>query len=353
MAKEFFKSYLACKKLLAERDTEDTLNMKCLNVFEKYLFLYKWCRNDTERQIFENILGGTAPNRMIIRVERNGTVETLKPDSIRSASSRLNKRFYGYFGSDFGDVLLSNPSVPENRKKLNILMAKCISVNDDFIFQNHYSGVLQNMIESVCRQNEKTDVPDELIFSKDMLDVLTFFKLYDNGYILSRLKKLDGKSISLIYRILTTPEYFLQRAEVPEYFVKQSSDGVQTQAYEKRIEDLTLELQKKKDEAESLKRVRYAQENKQSVINALEESNRKLSEDNDKLSAQIADLKADLKKKSYDYDVLDDKHEKLYEKATEVINEQRKRIEYLTQETEERKAEIDDLKRQNEELLKL
>lgn len=70
MAKEFFKSYLASKTALEQSNTIGTLNFKCLEVFEKYLFSYKWCRNETERQIFENALVGIAPNKMIIQVER-------------------------------------------------------------------------------------------------------------------------------------------------------------------------------------------------------------------------------------------------------------------------------------------
>lgn len=334
MAKEFFKSYLASKTALEQSNTTGTLNFKCLEVFEKYLFSYKWCRNETERQIFENALVGIAPNKMIIQVERNGGVETLKPESIRSASSRLSKRFYKYFGNDFNEVLICDASLPENRKKLNSLIAKCISMNDAFIFQNHYSSVFQNMIETVSQGQEKIEVPDTLKFSKETLDVLTFFKVHDNSSTLSQLKRLDTECVALIYKVLTTPEYFMQRAEVLEYFEKQKVSGavgVQTEAYEKRIEDLSLELKAKDIEIRNLKKQQAEQDSKQEVIEGLELGSKRLSEENMQLTKQLADLKADLQKLSSEHSTLESEYQRLKLVAKDDHTKAKKEIEDLKQ----------------------
>lgn len=250
MAKEFFKLYLKSRETVMGLESPDSLNVKCIKVFEKYLFSYKWCHNDTEKQIFENLLRGIAPNKMVIQIEKNGVVNTLKPESVRSSSSRLSKRFYQYFGDDFNAVLTSDATLPKNRKKLNAIIAKCISMNDDFIFQNHYSSVVQTGIEAICQKHKDVCVPDKLEFSKDILDALMLFKVYDNKSCFRMLKELDEESVALIYKVLTTPEYFLQRAEIIEKLGSinyKELSGVQSPVYLQEIDALRSDLKDKDD----------------------------------------------------------------------------------------------------------
>lgn len=245
MSKEFFKLYLKSRDAVFD---SDSLNMKCIRVFEKYLFSYKWCRNDTEKQIFENLIRGITPNKMVVQTNKKGVIHTLKPESVRSASSRLSKRFYKMFGDDFNSVLTSDATVPENQRKLNIIIAKCISMNDDFIFQNHYSSVLQSGIEAICQRHKDVSVPDKLEFSKDILDALTFFKIYDNKSLFSMLKELDEESVVLIYKVLTTPEYFMQRAEIIEKLAStdyKGKKGVESRVYLHELNSLKLDIKNK------------------------------------------------------------------------------------------------------------
>lgn len=272
MAKEFFKLYLRSRETVMS--LELPLNMKCIKFFEKYLFSYKWCRNDTERQVFENLFRGIAPNKMVIQIEKNGIVSTLKPESVRSASSRLSKRFYEYFGDDFNTVLTSDATLPENRRRLNTIIAKCISMNDDFIFQNHYSSVFQNGMDNICKKHKELSIPDEIEFSKEILDVLTLFKIYDNRSYFNLLKKLDEESIVLIYKVLTTPEYFLQRAEVIDKMGGIDCSnifGVHSQVYLQEITTLRLDIKDRdntlRDKDTELKQLRLNLSNNKKKLN--------------------------------------------------------------------------------------
>lgn len=318
MAKEFFKLYLKSRETVIGLESSDSLNMKCLKVFEKYLFSYKWCHNDTEKQIFDNSLRGIAPNKMVIQIERNGVTDTLKPESVRSASSRLSRRFYQYFGDDFNSVLTSDATLPENRKKLNTIIAKCISMNDDFIFQNHYSSIFQNGIEAICRKNKNLKVPDKLVFSKEILDALTLFKVYDNNSCFGLLKELDEESIVLIYKVLITPEYFLQRAEVLERldsFNCKGLSGVQSEMYLQEIDALRSDM-KNKDNI---------------MIDKDSELSRKDIEVK-KLRAHLVSSKEKIREMTSKYNDLESEYQRLKEVARDDHLKSLKRIKELEQE---------------------
>ena len=318
MAKEFFKLYLKSRETVMGLESPDSLNVKCIKVFEKYLFSYKWCHNDTEKQIFENLLRGIAPNKMIIQIEKNGVTNTLKPESVRSASSRLSRRFYQYFGDDFNTVLTSDATLPENRKKLNTIIAKCISMNDDFIFQNHYSSVFQNSIEAICRKHKDLKVPDKLVFSKEILDVLTLFNVYDNNSCFRLLKELDEESIVLIYKVLTTPEYFLQRAEVVERlnsFNSKGLSGVQSKMYLQEIDALRSDMK-----------------NKDNIL--VDKDSELLHKDIEvkKLKANLASSKEKINKMTTEYNDLEAEYQRLKEVARDDHRKSLKRIRELEQE---------------------
>lgn len=259
MAKEFFKEYLAVRQSITADSDDDLykiygdLNRKCLSALEKYVYSYKWCRNDTERQIFENVLRGEVPNKMQIKVKSDDGFKILKSESVRSASSRISRRLYKLFGSDCFQVMLSDSTNPDNERKLHRLINICISLNDDYIFRNHYSVNFDNMLNKLCKEQMNVTVPEQIKFSKDMLEVLTIFKLHDSKSTFSQLKSLDTKSLSLVYKILSQPEYVTQRAEILEFFDSRviNPSGItkdnEVERLRKEKDQLKKELEEQKD----------------------------------------------------------------------------------------------------------
>lgn len=259
MAKEFFKEYLSVRQSITADSDNDLykiygdLNRKSLSSLEKYIYSYKWCKNDTERQIFENILRKEVPNKMQITVKTDDGLKILKAESVRSASSRISRRLYKVFGNDCFQVMLSDSSNPDNERKLRRLINICISLNDDYIFRNHYSVNFDNMLNKLCKEQMNEKVPEHIEFSKDMLEVLTIFKLHDSKSTFSHLKSLDIGSLALVYKILSQPEYVIQRAELLEFFDSRviNPSGItkdnEVERLRKEKDQLKKELEEQKD----------------------------------------------------------------------------------------------------------
>lgn len=249
--KEFFGEYLKARRVISNSDcsgqysVHGELNRRCLQAFEKFIYSYQWCNSETERQLFDNIIRGIPLIRMRIKVEKKGVMKELQPSSIRTASSRLTKRMFDIFGSDCFGVLLGNPGVEAEKIALQKLLALCISLTDDYVFQNHYSSGLQSLIENHIRPISGVSVPDKVEFSKEIVDVVTFFREIDNDTVFSRLKELDLESVAVVYAILSRKEYFNQRSELLLYLdknIRLGEGGVSRAMYEDKIKELKQEL---------------------------------------------------------------------------------------------------------------
>lgn len=257
MAKNFFKQYLMLKAELTRNDfLYDNLNKRCFSEIDKYLYSCKWCNTTTEKLIFHSAMQGIAPNDMEIKV--NGKV--LKPESVRSAMSRISKRLYSFLGYDLSDVLLGSPQDKYVKTRLNTIIGICMQETDGYVFQNDFSCTLVDMIQDYCKEYMNVEVPKHLQKSEGFLKVLTFFSQYNNENIKNQLYALDAKSVALIYKILTEKQYSIQRASVLAYL---KSHGVLTSSkikvildeeYEAEIQALKLQLLKKDEEIAKLKR---------------------------------------------------------------------------------------------------
>lgn len=230
--------------------TYSSLNFEYLRVLEKYLFSYKWCRSDVEKQIFNQSQKGTIPNNMEIVTQKGDEKVVLKKDSVRSSCSRLSTRLYSLLGQDCIEALLYNADDKENADRLKELIAVCIRLNDNYNFQSNFSSVMQELILRKVKECRDVAVQRQFKISDVNQDVLRFFVTYSNDSIFKSLNSLDAKSVALIYKILSRPEYYLQRAEVLSYFDK--IVGAETYGVSNELEALRQELVEKEDEINSL-----------------------------------------------------------------------------------------------------
>lgn len=239
--KEFFGEYVKVRKVISninlddEYDVHGELNQRCLKAFEGYLYSYQWCNSETECQIFENSVREIPLIKMRIQVERNGEVMDLKPSSIRSASSRLSNRMYGIFGDGCFGVMLGSPDVDAEREALQRLLSFCVSLTDEYVFQNHFSIGFRMLVEKHISQIGGVRVPDRIDFSKEMADALGFFMENDRDSLISRLDSLDVGCVAMVYAVLSRKECAMQRAELLSHPV---ASGVSSQAYEMKIKEL-------------------------------------------------------------------------------------------------------------------
>lgn len=186
---------------------------------------------------------------------------------------------YDIFGKGCFGVLLGNPKVEADKIALLKLLALCVSLTDDYIFQNHFSIGFQSTIEKYIKTLGEIPIPDRVEFSKEMVDVMTFFSAIDNEFVFSQLRSLDKKCIAQVYTILSKKEYFMQRAELLSYLdrnINSSSNGVSTQIYEQKIKTLSDQLSSQKEDYE--RRLNMLTKNYEEISIEAKDNKRQVSE---------------------------------------------------------------------------
>lgn len=343
MAKNFFKQYFSNLQTLdraggkTESMTYNSLNYDYKDAVEMYVNSLKWCKNNTELQIYQAFKNGDVIKNMHITVtvkdeKGNEVKKELEEASVRSACSRLSAKMYSILGDDCTDVMLKGDEGYADRIKE--LIALCFSLVDNYSFQANYPVGFNGIVRQVIGNLDSIKVPNRLKISEINSEALMFFEVYNNKFILNSLKEADKKDIALIYKILTNPEYCHQRAEVLKVL---GNDGVSltyiiseaTKLKDDKIKELKSNIDNMTVIQEENNKLNSEIIDLEMSFNTLkveketlqEELDNKIS-DFDKLSRESQQVRDALDKKTADF-------YKLHKEAEEKLKERRKRIEEL------------------------
>lgn len=343
MAKNFFKQYFSNLQTLdraggkTESMTYNSLNYDCKDAVEMYVNSLKWCKNNTELQIYQAFKNGDVIRDMHITVtvkdEKGNEVEKeLEEASVRSACSRLSAKMYSILGDDCTDVMLKGDEGYADRIKE--LIALCFSLVDNYSFQANYPVGFDGTVRQVIGKLDSIKVPNHLKISEINSEALMFFEVYNNKFILNSLKEVDKKDIALIYKILTNPEYCHQRAEVLKVL---GNDGVSltsiiseaTKLKDDKIKELKSNIDNMTVIQEENNKLNSEIIDLEMSFNTLKAEKETLQEqldnkisDFDKLNKESQQVRNALDKKTADFN-------KLHDEAERKIGDARKRIEEL------------------------
>ncbi|MGN0484069.1 MAG: hypothetical protein ACI4HI_11015 [Lachnospiraceae bacterium] len=218
--RDFLTYYFETKRIVESVKAGESLNVKCIKAFEQYLSSKVWCRNEVEYQLYIFSLRGVGVSRMKINVKRKGKEKQLQPESVRSARSRLSKRFYHDFGEDFHSLLLADDDNPIIEKRLQAVILKCRRLRGGYQFENHYAEDFTRRMDIFVKAQGDVKVPKNIEFSEEIMEALEFYMGYDQMIFEQQLKKLNVEAVAIIYQVLRLPEYGTQREMLLEQMRK-------------------------------------------------------------------------------------------------------------------------------------
>lgn len=307
MAKSFLKEFLMVKAEYEKHNISgdfnhkyDELHIKCLNEVQSYLYSYKWCKNNTDREIFTQAMMGVSPNKMNI-ISKG---KKLEPATLRSFASRLSNRLYAILGDDIW-LILSNSSNDEYvTYRLKQIIIKCRCNMCEYDFNSEFSNIFCMMIKEYISDEMDVEISKVFEISEENQKILMFLSQYSNSTIKSRLEMLDKKSLAVIYKVLTDNRYVSQRVDILEYL---KIYGVLNPKKVNQIENIKMksillglqnklsikdeELVKKDKEIDKLKADKNTQ-NQQ--YNELKSEYERLKSENNNSKKIIADLRKQL-----------------------------------------------------------
>lgn len=207
MAKSFISSYKRIRdklredKLLENYRSYTSQNDTCLQALEKYLYSYRWCKNDNEKLLLQTI---DSYESMEVIAQKHG----IPYSSYRAMSSRVSRRLYDQLGTDFTMVILG-----DDRKEQDKFIRRCVVRCDDFNFSSLYPDFLVSKLKEIADAQE-VEVSEDFTINKDIKVILKFLADYSVAGTLKSIRLMDEKWLAYCYKVLTDPKYMNERAEM-------------------------------------------------------------------------------------------------------------------------------------------